>query len=80
MSDLIGTMSLNTVFFYFEGIPNWNEFLEYMKVCNFMCNNCLDYFPEKPWFSSSYLVMVDVGCGDLLYINVPHMTFPRPCL
>ena len=59
---------------------NWNGFLEYMKVCNSMCNNCLDYFPEKPWFSSSYLVMVDVGCGDLLYINVPHMTFPRPCL
>ena len=39
---------------------NWNEFLEYMKVYNLMCNNCLDYFPEKPWFSSSHLVMVDV--------------------
>ena len=59
-----------------KGFTNWNDFLEHMKLYNYMCNNCLDYVPEKPWFSTSKLVMLDVGSGDLLYLNVPHMTLP----
>ena len=55
---------------------NWNDFLEYVKRFSFMCNGCLDYFPEKPWFSTLELVMIDVGSGDQLYPNVPHMTLP----
>ena len=57
---------------------NWDEFLKHMKYFKYMCNNCLDYFPEKPWFRTQELVMIDVGKGDHLYLNIPHMTLPYP--
>ena len=39
----------------------------------------LDYFPDKPWFLTKEVVMIDVGKGDNIYLNVPHMTLPpRP--
>ena len=57
---------------------SWNDFLEHVKTFRYMCNNCSDYFPEKPWFRTSDLVMIDVGSGDQLYLNVPHMTLPYP--
>ena len=59
---------------------NWKDFLEHVKNFSYMCNNCLDYFPDKPWFLTSELVMIDVGKGDRLYPNVPHMTLPQPYL
>ena len=37
---------------------SWNDFLEHVKTFRYMCNNCLDYFPEKPWFRTPDLVMI----------------------
>ena len=59
-----------------QEFATWSEFIEYMKQFSFMCNGCLDYFPEKPWFLSKEIIMIDVGSGDQLYLNTPHITLP----
>ena len=62
-----------------EEFSTWKDFVEFMKRFSYMCNNCLDYFPDKPWFLTKEVVMIDVGKGDNIYLNVPHMTLPpRP--
>ena len=58
----------NICLFCNEEFGNWNEFLLHMNKSNYLCNNCLDYFSEKPWFSASNLVMVDSAVGQYLHL------------
>ena len=58
----------NLCIFCDKEFENWNEFLTHMNNSNFLCNNCLDYFTEKPWFSASDLVMVDSTAGVNLHL------------
>ena len=38
-----------------------------MKRSSFMCNNCIDYFIEMPWFAGHDLVFIDSDGGVLLH-------------
>ena len=46
---------------------SWNDYSQHMKTFSFMCSNCLDYFTEKPWFSISDLIFIDVDGGVHIY-------------
>ena len=50
-----------------EKFSCWNNFLNHMKRSNFMCNNCIDYFIEMPWFAGHDLVFIDSDAGVLLH-------------
>ena len=44
-----------------EDFDNVDEYAVHMKKHGFMCNNCLDYFSEKPWFSHANLAFIRTG-------------------
>merc|ERR1712142_1053901 len=51
-----------------EILYNWDEFLQRLKRYPFMCNDCLDFFDAKPWFSLSELsVIEELGNGWVLH-------------
>ena len=43
--------------------------LKHVKQFRYICNNCVSYFPEKPWYLASELVSIDVGKGDLISLK-----------
>ena len=45
------TSNLKYCEFCDEDFMNLVDFSVHMKLYNFMCNNCLDYYAEKPWFN-----------------------------
>ena len=48
-------------------LSSWTEFNQHLRLCSFMCANCLDYFAEKPNFPRSNLVCIDTEEGVQLY-------------
>ena len=52
---------------YEKSLSSWNNFLSHMKRSNFMCNNCIDYFVEMPWFAGNDLVFIDSDSGVFLH-------------
>ena len=51
-----------------EILYNWDEFLQRLKRYPFMCNDCLDFFDAKPWFTLSELsVIEELGNGWVLH-------------
>ena len=54
-----------------EDFSCWENFATHVRKFSFICNNCLDYFPYKPWFLVSELSRVDAGIGDYFYLNQP---------
>ena len=50
------------------------EFLNYFKLCRFMCNNCCDYYDTKPWFSMEDYTDYYITEGILLPQHLP----PKP--
>ena len=57
-----------------EDFNNPKDYSAHMKLHGFMCNNCLDYFSDKPWFSHDDLTFVKYGA-----IPIPfNWTFVKP--
>ena len=47
-----------------EEFSSWDEFLTHLKLAGYyLCNNCLDYFSDKPWSSILELGWISAGVG-----------------
>ena len=59
-----------------EEFATMNDFLKHVEQNSYMCNNCHDYFTEKPWFSMLDLIMIDVVKGTQLYLKTSAILDP----
>ena len=44
-----------------EDFMNKKDFSDHMQLYNFLCNNCVDYYDEKPWFSLDEFTFTKTG-------------------